>query len=86
MTQLLAADVSVAKASAVQKVQVSWDELCAQIDALPATPGALHVIAEASRDLLNRTAELPDTEQGLLVTLTEYRHAVHAWVVVAGQI
>ena len=41
---------------------------------------ALHALAEASRDLLRRSAELPDTERGLLAVLAEYRYAVYALV------
>ena len=40
---------------------------------------ALQALAEAARDLLGRTAELPDTEHGLLLALTEYRYAVFAF-------
>lgn len=42
-------------------------------------PG-LRALTEVSRDLLRRTAELPDTEQCLLAVLTEYRYAVYAFV------
>ena len=59
--------------------------MCAQFDAMP-TASAIHAIAEASRDLLDRTAELPDSEQELLITLTEYRHAVYTYVDVVGRI
>ena len=47
---------------------------------------ALSVLARASRDLLRRTAELPDTEQGLLLALTEYRHAVYAFAEAADKL
>ena len=40
----------------------------------------LRSLAEDARELLARTAELPDSEQGLLHTLTEYRFAVFAFV------
>ena len=41
---------------------------------------ALPALVEASRDLLRRSAELPDTEQGLLAVLAEYRYAVYTLV------
>lgn len=40
---------------------------------------ALQALTEAARDLLSRTAELPDTEHGLLLVLREYRYAVFAF-------
>ena len=40
---------------------------------------ALRKLSEAANDLLRRTAELPDTEQGLLSVLAEYRCAVYAF-------
>ena len=49
---------------------------------MPPLP-ALHGLADASRDLLQRTAELPDSEQGLLCVLAEYRYAVYALVAIA---
>jgi hypothetical protein len=48
-----------------------------------ATPAGLHALSAASRDLLRRTAELPESEQGLLAVLAEYRHAVYAFVAAA---
>jgi hypothetical protein len=45
-------------------------------------PG-LRALIELSRDLLRRTAELPDTEQGLLGVLAEYRYAVYAFAALA---
>jgi hypothetical protein len=39
-------------------------------------------MADEGRELLRRTAELPDSEQGLLDVLTEYRHAVYAFVAI----
>jgi hypothetical protein len=47
---------------------------------------ALKSLAVASRDLLRRTAELPDTEDGLLLVLTEYRYAVFAFALVADKL
>lgn len=84
MTQQLAdsRDVAVVKLSAVQQVQCSWNDLDSQIHRMPAL-SALRSLTEASRDLLIRTAELPDTEQGLLVALTEYRHVVCAFAAAA---
>lgn len=40
---------------------------------------ALQALAEVARDLLGRTAELPETEHGLLLALREYRYAVFAF-------
>lgn len=40
----------------------------------------LKSLAEAADELLARTAELPDSDQGLLHALTEYRYAVFAFV------
>ena len=34
---------------------------------------ALHALANASRDLRRHTAELPDSERGMLDVLAEYR-------------
>jgi hypothetical protein len=45
-------------------------------------PG-LRALIEVSRDLLRRTAELPETEQGLLGVLAEYRYAVYAFAALA---
>ena len=44
---------------------------------------ALQALADASRDLLRHTAELPDSEQGLLDVLAEYRYAVYAFLAIA---
>jgi hypothetical protein len=44
---------------------------------------ALRALTEASRDLLRRSAELPDSEQGLLAVLAEYRYAVYTLVAIA---
>jgi len=44
---------------------------------------ALRALTEASRDLLRRSAELPDSEQGLLAVLAEYRYAVFTLVAIA---
>jgi len=52
---------------------------------MPPLP-ALRSLAEASRDLLQRSAELPDSEQGLLGVLAEYRYAVYVLVAVADQL
>lgn len=46
---------------------------------------ALRDLAQAGRDLLRRAAELPDTEQGLLLVLAEYRLAIFALVAVAAK-
>lgn len=43
---------------------------------------ALKSLVTASRDLLRRTAELPDTEGALLRVLAEYRYAVFAFAAV----
>lgn len=48
-------------------------------------PG-LRALTEASRDLLRRTAELPDSEQGLLAVLIEYRYAVYAFIAAADRV
>lgn len=82
MTDVSADYPDVPVLSAIQTAQHAWGELCSQLYPLPA-PIALSALAQASRDLLRRTAELPDTEQGLLLALTEYRHAVHAFAAVA---
>jgi hypothetical protein len=37
-----------------------------------------HYDAELALELLASTGELPDTRRGLVVLLTEYRHALHA--------
>jgi hypothetical protein len=41
---------------------------------------ALRGLASAGKHLLARSAELPDTELGLLEVLVEYRYAVFAFV------
>ena len=84
MTQLLAdhQDMDATGPSRVQEVQCSWDELRLRLDRLPALL-ALHALSLVGRDLLRRTAELPDAEQGLLAVLTEYRYALHAFSGVA---
>jgi hypothetical protein len=78
VTDVLADHQDVPVLSDAQTVQLAWSELCSHLDSLPA-PIALSALARASRDLLRRTAELPDTEPGLLLALTEYRHAVYAF-------
>lgn len=55
---------------------------CVEMAPLP----GLRALTEASRDLLRRTAELPDSEQGLLAVLIEYRYAVYAFVAAADRI
>lgn len=55
---------------------------CIEMAPLP----GLRALTEASRDLLRRTAELPDGEQGLLAALIEYRYAVYAFVATADRI
>jgi len=52
---------------------------CLEMAPLP----ALRALSEASRDLLRRSAELPDSEQGLLTVLVEYRYAVYTLVAIA---
>ena len=52
---------------------------------LPPLP-ALRALTEASRDLLRRSAELPDSEQGLLSVLAEYRYAVYALVAISDRL
>ncbi len=39
---------------------------------------------ELARELLARTAELPDTKRGLIIVLTEYRHALAALIATPG--
>jgi hypothetical protein len=55
---------------------------CAEMPPLP----ALRELAEVGRDLLRRTAELPDSEQGLLEVLIEYRYAVYAFAAAADKV
>jgi len=43
---------------------------------------ALQGLANASRELLRHTAELPDSEQGLLDVLAEYRYAVYTFLAI----
>jgi hypothetical protein len=45
---------------------------------------ALQALANASRDLLRDTAELPDSEQGLLDVLADYRCAVYTFLAITG--
>jgi hypothetical protein len=45
---------------------------------------ALQALATASRELLRRSAELPDSEQGLLDVLAQYRYAVYAFLAITG--
>lgn len=80
MTQLLVDhhDLDAAGLSAIQEIQSSWAELWSHVDSLPPLL-ALHALTLVGRDLLRRTAELPDAEQGLLAVLTEYRYALHAF-------
>ena len=47
---------------------------------------ALRGLTEAGRTLLSATAELPDTEQGLLEVLVVYRYAVYAFVNVSAKL
>ena len=82
MTDVLADHQDATILSEIQTAQRAWGELYSQLDPL-LTPIALVVLARASCDLLRRTAELPDTEQGLLLALTEYRHAVYAFAAFA---
>lgn len=82
MTVVLADHPEAPVLSDIQMAQHAWSEFYAHLDSLPG-PIALSALARASRDLLCRTAELPDTEQGLLLALTEYRHAVYAFAAVA---
>jgi hypothetical protein len=51
-----------------------------------APASALRALAEAGRDLLRRTAELPDTERELLSVLGEYRYAVFAFTAAADRL
>ena len=60
-------------------------ETYAQFETMPPLP-ALKSLTERGRDLLRRTAELPDTEQGLLTVLAEYRYAVFTFVAVADRL
>jgi hypothetical protein len=84
--QLSVRQVSVARSpSAAQRVQCSWNELRSQLDDLTALL-ALHDLTVAACDLLRRTAELPDTEHGLLLVLTEYRQAVFAFTSVGAKL
>lgn len=52
------------------------------VDMPPLT--ALQALANASRELLRKTAELPDSEQGLLDVLAQYRYAVYAFLAITG--
>lgn len=56
-----------------------------ELDGMAATP-ALRTLANAGRDLLLRTAELPDTEQGLLFVLAEYRYLVFTFAAIANRL
>lgn len=47
---------------------------------------ALRGLTDVGRDLLRATAELPDTEQGLLQVLAAYRYAVFAFVNVGAKL
>jgi hypothetical protein len=47
------------------------------------SPVGLRALSAVSRDLLRRTAELPENEQGLLAVLAEYRYAVYAFIAAA---
>ena len=85
MTDVLADHQDVPVLSDTQMAQHAWSELYSQLDPLP-RPVALGVLARVSRDLLRRTAELPDTEQGLLLALTEYRHAIFAFAEAADKL
>ena len=60
------------------------DTYLAYVD-MPAGP-ALRGLTDAGRDLLRVTAELPDTEQGLLQVLAAYRYAVFAFVNVGAKL
>lgn len=60
------------------------DTYLAYVD-MPAAP-ALRGLTDACRDLLRATAELPDTEQGLLEVLAAYRYAVFALVNVGAKL
>lgn len=44
----------------------------------PDNPDHLQYDTALARELLARTAELPDTKRGLIAVLTEYRHALQA--------
>ncbi len=50
------------------------------------TGTALRGLTEVGRNLLATTAELPDTEQGLLEVLVAYRYAVYAFVNVVAKL
>lgn len=58
------------------------EEAQRQLASVPAQV-ALRLLSQHGRDLLRRTAELPDTEQGLLDTLAAYRYAVFSFVAAA---
>lgn len=60
------------------------DTYLAYVD-MPAR-SALRGLTDAGRDLLRATAELPDTEQGLLQVLAAYRYAVFAFVNVGAKL
>jgi hypothetical protein len=72
----------VAGSSAVAGVSSEAGQCYLQSLGMVPEPG-LRALTEASRDLLRRSAELPDSEQGLLVVLAEYRYAVYALVAIA---
>lgn len=82
MTHAVAEHRDVPLLSDTQVAHQAWSEVYSQLDLLP-RPVALSVLAWVSHDLLRRTAELPDTEHGLLLVLTEYRHAIFAFATVA---
>jgi hypothetical protein len=46
----------------------------------------LSALTEVSRELLRSTAELPDSEQGLLAVLIEYNYAAYAFVAAADRV
>ena len=43
-------------------------------------------LPKQAADLLRRSAELPDSEQGLLTVLAEYRYAVYALVAISDRL
>ena len=71
----------VAEASAVPEINSVAGQRYLQCVEMPPL-AALQALADASRDLLSDTAELPDNEQGLLDVLAEYRYAVYAFLAI----
>jgi hypothetical protein len=86
MTEQPLTDLNAPRGSACPATaDVALPELAELADGL-APASALRALAEAGRDLLRRTAELPDTERELLSVLGEYRYAVFAFTAAADRL